>query len=580
MSVVPTSSIDSRKSSLSGRKSSLSGRKSSMTGFRPSSVQGRSAVKQDPRPISDQGYRNECIRDVIQYLTTNGYDQTISMKILSSPSSKDFISIISFLFKKLIPNFKFYGKPEDEIPVIVKQIGYPYAISKSTLAAVGSPHTWPSVLAFLQWVVELLMYKEKLDVMPLSAVDFDGQNSGVLSFESIAEYYANFMISEDDSWDKEMAKEANRRVAKLQDEAHAADREIAALQLELEQLNTTYAPVATLKTKRVALTSDREKFIQLVDTTIQYKASNEEKLKEIESQVLAKEADLNEAEVEVKSLRSRVSNQKMSVDDVQRMARERQTNEEQLFTLGKRVKELQRVTWAKESDSGRKLQELTTMAKSFTERARKLPIPQHGLRDYSGKPLTLALQVVGYVPRMPSVFSQDIPSVIMVALSQLRDVAIAQTKKSQDALYNIQAELEKVEENETELKEEKNQLERQLKKLESSHRIEKQKMTQSEESIVKEIEAKEMELEQLRSAMLQAAGGNDDCEGLSKELEAVKSANQAEAKGTEAEIDELMELVTAHKMFVGSIVSAVQAKFQVVADDIERMTQRIKTLDA
>jgi len=89
-----------------------------------------------------------------------------------------------------------------------------------------------------------------------------------------------------------------------------------------------------------------------------------------------------------------------------------------------------------------------------------------------------------------------------------------------------------------------------------------------------------MELEQLRSAMLQAAGGNDDCEGLSKELEAVKSANQAEAKGMEAEIDELMELVTAHKMFVGSIVSAVQAKFQVVADDIERITQRIKTLDA
>ena len=62
----------------------------------------------------------------------------------------------------------------------------------------------------------------------------------------------------------------------------------------------------------------------------------------------------------------------------------------------------------------------------------------------------------------------------MVALSQLRDVAIAQAKKTQQALFELQAEVEKAEENEAELRDEKNQLERQLKKLESSHRIEKQ----------------------------------------------------------------------------------------------------------
>ena len=69
-------------------------------------------------------------------------------------------------------------------------------------------------------------------------------------------------------------------------------------------------------------------------------------------------AELNEAESEAKSLRSRLSLQKVSIEDVERMSRERQTNEEQLFTLGKRVKELQRYAWEKESEANRKLQEV------------------------------------------------------------------------------------------------------------------------------------------------------------------------------------------------------------------------------
>ena len=33
---------------------------------------------------------------------------------------------------------------------------YPFNISKSHLQAVGSPHAWPSLLAGLVWIVELL----------------------------------------------------------------------------------------------------------------------------------------------------------------------------------------------------------------------------------------------------------------------------------------------------------------------------------------------------------------------------------------------------------------------------------------
>jgi hypothetical protein len=39
----------------------------------------------------------------------------------------------------------------------------PMQISKSALFAVGSPHSWPAVLAALTWLVELLNYNGKAE---------------------------------------------------------------------------------------------------------------------------------------------------------------------------------------------------------------------------------------------------------------------------------------------------------------------------------------------------------------------------------------------------------------------------------
>ena len=56
---------------------------------------------------------------------------------------------------------KVLGKVEDDIPALYKRLRYPFQISKSALFAVGSPHTWPGLLAALAWLVELLSYSDK-----------------------------------------------------------------------------------------------------------------------------------------------------------------------------------------------------------------------------------------------------------------------------------------------------------------------------------------------------------------------------------------------------------------------------------
>lgn len=59
------------------------------------------------------------------------------------------------------PYMKIAGKMEDEVPAFFKRMRYPFAISKSALFAVGSPHTWPGLLAALVWLTDLLYYTQK-----------------------------------------------------------------------------------------------------------------------------------------------------------------------------------------------------------------------------------------------------------------------------------------------------------------------------------------------------------------------------------------------------------------------------------
>lgn len=68
---------------------------------------------------------------------------------------------LSCPLQQVDPHLKNLGKMEDEVPAFFKRMRYPFAISKSALFAVGSPHTWPGLLAAMVWLCELLYYEEK-----------------------------------------------------------------------------------------------------------------------------------------------------------------------------------------------------------------------------------------------------------------------------------------------------------------------------------------------------------------------------------------------------------------------------------
>jgi len=61
---------------------------------------------------------------LIHYLADAGYDRPISPKILSAPSVKDFQNIFTFLYHQLDPAYVFGPKFDDELPVLIRNLGY------------------------------------------------------------------------------------------------------------------------------------------------------------------------------------------------------------------------------------------------------------------------------------------------------------------------------------------------------------------------------------------------------------------------------------------------------------------------
>lgn len=102
----------------------------------------------DPRQINDKGFKDRAVRKLIQYLMQNGYERTLSPQLLTAPSTKDFVYIISFLLKAAVPNFEFGrdSKFEEEVPSILKVLGYPVRHRAATFMPCAPARSCASIL--------------------------------------------------------------------------------------------------------------------------------------------------------------------------------------------------------------------------------------------------------------------------------------------------------------------------------------------------------------------------------------------------------------------------------------------------
>lgn len=106
---------------------------------------------------------------IMDFLESHDYPHKITPEALQNgPSNKEFQQIFEFLMQCIDRDFKLNieskdksdAQPIDVIPQLYKQLGYPFLLSKSVLTSAGAPTTWPSLLAALNWLRELIEFEE------------------------------------------------------------------------------------------------------------------------------------------------------------------------------------------------------------------------------------------------------------------------------------------------------------------------------------------------------------------------------------------------------------------------------------
>ncbi|XP_044538980.1 kinetochore protein NDC80 homolog [Gracilinanus agilis] len=241
-----TPGTSERKISFFGKRTSGPGSRNSLLG-----VFGCTEKMKDPRPLNDKAFIQQYIRQLCEFLTENAYAFSVSMKSLQAPSVKDFLKIFTFIFDFLWPSYELpVTKFEEEIPRILKDLGYPFALPKSSMYTVGAPHTWPHMVAGLNWLIDCvkLYFSRKEsspsfdDGQPWGPESEDGIMHNKLFLDYTVKCYENFMTGADSFEDLD-----TELYSKLKDLFNIDDFQIESLALENKRLNEE---ITTLERER------------------------------------------------------------------------------------------------------------------------------------------------------------------------------------------------------------------------------------------------------------------------------------------------------------------------------------------
>ncbi|KDO28409.1 hypothetical protein SPRG_06646 [Saprolegnia parasitica CBS 223.65] len=324
-----------------GKNGSMgSGRRSSTFGARGNRVM-------DPRPVADRSFMNNAIRLLVEYLSEHNYEHQINSHLLFKPMKKDFVYIMQFLFRQLDRNFEYSPKIEDDVATCFRQLKYPFPISKAALAAVGSPHSWPSLLAAISWMIELLKYDEIVQHDYEQGDEYDGDNF----FEYLANSYEAFLNAKDDEYNMLEAQLIQKIDAKhdvIANETQAILEENDELRRQIEQAKK--APtLAHYNAKKRDLQHDREKLQDLVQKLEANKEHAGVVIHSTEQKIAKKQEEFQAIQVKIAQLQRRIDTQELTAEDLDRMVKERQRLQEQLQQAEVRYKELQSQHWQKET---------------------------------------------------------------------------------------------------------------------------------------------------------------------------------------------------------------------------------------
>ncbi|KAK9828671.1 hypothetical protein WJX72_001447 [[Myrmecia] bisecta] len=530
-------------------------------------------VKTDPRPVSDKAYQGNCIRLLIQYLSTHGYDHPISPKLLTNPMSKDFTHIAQFLFRQIDPNIKTFGKIEDDVPVIFKRLKYPFQISKSALFAVGSPHTWPGLLAALVWVVELLSYEEKAEEARINMFD-DKQRAESDFFEYVAKSYKYFLAGDDyqaQGVDDEKALEFEEQAEAVRIKSEQLRAANDQLQAQIDQIRNEPSPLLAARAKKEEHISDREKFHKLIENLQNHKQTLLRKTQERQADLKSKQDQLLAASQENEEMKEKIAAQTVNRDDVIRMNNERTKQAEILQSVAASREALERRVSEQEVQVEHRLDELDAAVQVYNTAADRLQLIPVSAKRAEGVQFEISLD--RSATAASDIINLDLKGVVKPALARLREAGVGRARELSEEALAQQERLDALHHTLTERTEENATLEVQVRKLEAAFRSSKEGLEAEVRSQAAQADKLKGEVAQLRHACSHSIADSEDrIRDLQAHYDDLQRAAEAETAQVTADLARALDALIEHKVHIQNTLTRVHNHALAVQQDVASIT--------
>ncbi|XP_006891483.1 PREDICTED: kinetochore protein NDC80 homolog [Elephantulus edwardii] len=389
-----TSATSERKVSVFGKRTSGPGSRNSQLG-----IFSTSEKIKDPRPLNDKTFIQQCIRQLCEFLTENGYAYSISMKSLQAPSVKDFLKIFTFLYSFLCPSYELPDtKFEEEVPRIFKDLGYPFALSKSSMYTVGAPHTWPHIVAALVWLIDCIKLYTAMkesspsfdDGHPWGEETEDGIMHNKLFLEYTIKCYEGFMSGVDSYVEinaelqsklKDIFNVDASKLELLAAKNKALTEQIARLEKDREKEPSRLESLRKLK---ASLQVDVQKYQAYMSNLESHSAILDQKLKSLDEDIARLELECETIKRENMHLQNTVDNQKYSVADIERINHERNELQQTINKLTRDLQDEQQQLWNEELKYARGKETIEAQLTEYHKLARKLKLIPKGAENSRG----------------------------------------------------------------------------------------------------------------------------------------------------------------------------------------------------
>jgi|TARA_B100000513_G_scaffold44013_1_gene16645 kinetochore protein NDC80 len=530
---------------------------------------GRSKPK-DPRQISDKSYMHKSIRKLIHYLSEHGYDRAISPQILNAPTTKDFVHILSFLLRSLDPNFAFVGKYEDELPVILRTLGYPSNVSKSALSAVGSPHTWPHLLAALSWLVDLGKYSEA--VFEREAGDsFDNDDGNKVFIDYLSKAYQLFLAGDDDTTVLE------EQIAFIFDSKNSGYRhDIEALEGANSELSSQYSELTegTMPLQKALnlnrdLKSDTAKFEKHIHDLQEHRSKVSDRLESEEAERSARQAELSALAAEIGAHKETISKQELTPADVERMCSERKHLKAELSQLKEQREQTSKQNWEEEVEGGKAIDRLEAKVQEANSCEQQLQATEAGARALRGLPL---LEVLRHklASHPDEALGADVHAELKPALLELKASFAHEHVSAQDQLLEAEQQQTKREEEKQERLDQLAGLKGNLQRQEKEERLLKEQQA-------RELEGRHRETEVLHEQILavRSSSGNSllhsqsERATLQKEYDSYVAYSQHAREKMYNQLVSALDLLTIHKEHMEKQLESLHSHLGAKAQQLE-----------